>query len=169
MQDASGSGQGKSGLPASTQVAPAQQRTPPEQEVPGAAQVGASQKQVAPGTQSIRPPSWSVVKHRSPEQHSLPPKVQACAAPEHVAAGVHTPPVQVSPAAWLQQSESSAQVWPVCAQLVPGDVQVPLVAPAGTSQASPAQQSASTVQVPAEPTHGAMQRCASGSHEPVQH
>ena len=88
---------------------------------------------------------------------------------EHVAAGVHTPPVQVSPAAWLQQSASRAQVWPVCAQLVPGDVQVPLVAPAGTSQESPAQQSASTVQVPAEATHGAMQRCASGSHEPVQH
>ena len=107
--------------------------------------------------------------HDRPVQHSFPPAVHACAAVEQVAGGVQTPPVQVSPAAWLQQSESSAQVWPVWAQLGPAAVQVPLVAPGGTSQARPAQQSAFTVHAPAAGMQTAMQTWASTSHAPEQH
>lgn len=56
----------------------------------------------------------------------------------------------------VQQGTVPEQLWPVPAQTAPVE-QVPLVAPGGMSQASPAQQSPSTVQVPVEGTQGGLQ------------
>jgi hypothetical protein len=49
------------------------------------------------------------------------------------------------------------QLWPVLAQTVPVP-QVPLVAPGGTSQERPAQQSPLAVQLPLDGTQGGVQR-----------
>lgn len=168
-QVASGSGQGNSSFDASTQVEPAQQIAPPVHSVADGMHASTSQKQLAPSVQGpAGPPAGSGARHESPPQHSPPPKVQDCDALLHGDGGVQAPLTQVSPVAKLQQSTSAAQVWPVPAQL---DVvwQVPRVEPGGMSQASPPQQSPSTVQVPAWPTQGATQTCASGSQAPEQH
>ncbi len=79
---------------------------------------------------------------------------------------MQTPPVQVSAA--LQQRVEVLQLWPVPAH-VPPVPQVPLVPPGGMLQASPTQQSASTVQAPALPTQGARQTWVVASHVPEQH
>jgi hypothetical protein len=64
----------------------------------------------------------------------------------HVAGGVQTPLAQVSVA--LQHGVPVEQLWEVLAHTGVDDAaHLPLVAPAGTSQRVPAQQSASTVQL----------------------
>lgn len=167
MQGASGSGHGKSGSESDVQLVPVQHTTNGLQAWPCGTHAPGSQKHAPVGVQATTPPAPSLSTHVSPLQHSLPPAVQVCETSEQVGGGVQTPPVQVSEA--LQQGVVVPQPWPVAAQVEPDDAQVPLVAPGGTSQESPAQQSAPTVQTPPVPTHGVRQVRVSGSHEPEQH
>ncbi len=116
----------------------------------------------------VSAPPVSVVKQESPDPgQQLASEVQASARPEQVEASEHTPSMQMSPVSG-QQSEFEAQDWPVPEQVVPVVVHVPLVPPGGTSQASPEQQSAVTVQVPPLGTQGVRHTCATGSHAPEQ-
>jgi len=94
----------------------------------------------------------------------------ACETVEQVIGVSQIPSLQKSPppaGSWSQQSLSRPQTWPVAAQELPPDEQVPDVAPGGTSQERPAQQSPSIVQVPALGTHGTRQ--IPPSHVPEQH
>ncbi len=122
----------------------------------------ASQKQELPATQansvSVRPVGSYMTQER-PEQHWPPPAVQTWRFCAQLGGGVQTPPVQVS--VELQHVIVPLHAWPVLAQVGPGVpplVQVPLVAPGGTLQVSPEQQSAVTVQVPVAWTHAAPQK-----------
>jgi len=67
--------------------------------------------------------------------------------------GPHVPALHMSVV--LQQGTAAEQLWPDAAHVCTGFWQVPLVAPAGIEQVVPAQQSASTVQAPPLPMHGA--------------
>lgn len=93
--------------------------------------------------------------------------VQGCETLEQVEGFSQIPSLQKSPVAQSQQSVSRPQDCPVAEQVVPPDLQVPEVAPGGTSQVSPEQQSAVTVQAPASGTHGVRQ--TPPSQVPEQH
>lgn len=132
------------------------------------ARVSTSQKQVPVSVQGMAGGGGAGLLSRqtNPGQHSVPPNVQDCEAPEQVAGAVHTPPVQVS--AVSQHRVVPPQLCPVVAHVPPPDPQVPLVSPGGMLQDRPAQQSASAVQAPVSPTQRATHPI-SGSQTPEQH
>lgn len=152
---------------------PAQHGSPPKMhDAPWVRQVAQKQLLLPPvqGTTTFGSTA-SVATQESPVQQSGPPAPGAAQEAEmaaHVAGAVQTPPVHCSPSAALQQSAAAAQVPPVAAQ-VEVELHVPLVAPGGTSQVSPEQQSPSTVQEPADPTQGATHTPALASQAPEQH
>jgi hypothetical protein len=91
-------------------------------------------------------------------QHSLPPDVQVCAVSWHCTGAVQTPFRHWSTPT-LQQGRV-AHDWSVWAQVGPPGVSlvhVPCVAPGGTSQVRPEQQSAVTVQEALSPTQAVRQ------------
>jgi hypothetical protein len=134
--------------------------------------------QVAAGTSQKQPtPSGSVhaawvppleLKQPSGLQHAAVGEQPWPASP-HVDTGcVQMPSLQTSPPEepFVQQSPSAEQPWPL-AEHEPADVwHVPLVAPGGTSQRSPVQQSPSTVQLAA---CGWQTRQVPSSHWASQH
>jgi hypothetical protein len=68
----------------------------------------------------------------------------------------------------VQQSAAEPQAWPVAEQVVVAALQVPAVAPAGTSQVSPPQQSVVTVHVAPAAPQTASQVCVVALHESEQ-
>jgi hypothetical protein len=119
-------------------------------------QVGGSQVQVvSPGTeeQAVTTPLPSRKTQASPAQQAAS-AVQRCACGVQVSGTWQVPPRQSSSAE--QQSALAWQLSPVEAQVAPVP-QVPEVAPAGMSQARPAQQSPFTVQAPLEEMQGGAQ------------
>ncbi len=117
---------------------------------------GGSQVQVvSPGTdeQAVTTPPPSRKKQPSPAQQAAS-AVQCCACGVQSWGTWQVPPRHCSSA--LQQLTVPEHDSPVAAQTLPVP-QVPLVAPAGTSQARPAQQSPLVVQVLPDPTQGGRQ------------
>jgi hypothetical protein len=143
-----------------------QQETSVEQ-APSIGAQAALQKHAPPAVQPTSLPKASSMRQESPAQHSPPPAVHTWKFSEQVGGAVQTPlSGQVS--ALSQQSVERRHACPVAEQVGPPPaVQVPLVAPGGTSQASGAQQSAVTVQAPVSGTHGARQ--VTPSQMPEQH
>jgi hypothetical protein len=131
--------------------------------------VGGSQKHPMPSgsVQSTRDPLVSVVKQPRPEQHASLGEQDWAISPQVGAGGRQTPERQASVA--VQQSVAVAQPWPVAEHVAAPELQVPLVAPAGTSQASPAQQSEATVQLAASGWQATRQVPVASSQPPEQH
>jgi hypothetical protein len=122
---------------------------------------------VSPDVQAVWLPEDVMVSQDRPEQQAWPPTVQEWLTSTHVAALTQVPPApQVSPS---QQVTAPPQVWFRSAQAAGADWQVPAVAPAGTLQERPKQQSADTVQVWFCCWQYRTQVLLSGSHDPEQH
>jgi hypothetical protein len=124
------------------------------------------QKHPEPGPpeHGTTPPSAPTSKQPSPAQQAAAGE-QAWLASAHAAGVAQVPASQTSVA--VQHGTADEQLWPVGAHAPPAGRHAPAVAPGGTSQASPAQQSPLTVQVPPSPTHGETQ--TSPSQAPEQH
>ena len=135
------------------QTSPTQQSDGPAH--PCVAALQESQLQpVPPAAQSE--PSGAIQESAGDCAQQSAVELQDCSCPWHVGGTWHVPPMHCSPPAALQQSAVRTQFPPVGAHAL-ADWHVPLVAPGGITQPSPAQQSPFVVQAAFAEAHGGAQ------------
>jgi hypothetical protein len=163
----------------SAQVSPEQQLDASEQLVPTAAQLWhVPALQTSPRQQSVDPAHVCAAALQESQMQPGPPAQRDPSCATHESAGDcaqhsavevqdwswpwqdggtwQVPPRHCSPPAWLQQSAVWTQFPPVGAHALE-DWHVPLVAPGGITQPSPAQQSPLVVHAAFEPAQGGAQ------------